>query len=59
MMRSSNELEVLNEIWEGFNKGKYATFEARELVLDRKWKYHKDKVRMFLFFLEIKSKKIK
>ena len=50
-MRATLELEHLNTIWERFNNGEDVLYD----ILDRKWKYHKDKVRLLLTFIYLKK----
>jgi len=42
------ELGELNRIWEKFNNGE----DVMDNILDRKWKYHKDKVKLLLFIIK-------
>lgn len=50
-MRSTNELGKLNNLWERFNNGE----NVKDEVLKQKWKYHKDKVDLLLYFIKFKK----
>ena len=49
-MRSTLELGRLNKIWERFNNGE----DIKDEVLSQEWKYHQDKVKLLLKFIELK-----
>lgn len=53
MARSTNELAILNRIWEKFNSKEYTSEETRLMLAKHKWKFHKDKVELLKTFTEV------
>jgi hypothetical protein len=50
-MRQSLELGKLNKFWEKFNNGE----QVLDLILNNKWKYHKDKVKLLISFIKLQD----
>lgn len=53
MARSTRELARLNRIWQHFNENTRTIKQIEQMLAQREWRYHRDKVELLKTFLVI------